>query len=343
MDRLATTVALAALALSLAHAAHAQVVARAWSIAGSNGSCEVREGPPAAKNLGQAATREKACSVAAKLSEDKGKCLSFSERTVALCAQEQVALPAFFMKPFVAGRPNSTLKPFIVGGAPADPKAFPASLNFDGGCSSTIVGARAILTAAHCVEPSGQGTVDIGDGNPLRATCTHHPDYKASLCKSSPERSECTADVALCSTPIAMNRPGLKYESVQTDRSALGAQMQVLLLGYGCTTAGDTDFGVLYLGTAKVKELSATTPSTFDSYFMRIDSTVRVCAGDSGGGNLDKSPDPRRVIGVSKGVKGTTSYLVQTTDKRIVDFMKSWSAGANAAICGVSQQATGCR
>jgi Trypsin len=343
MDRLATAIALAACGLPLAQAAHAQVAERAWNVAGSNGSCEVREGPSAAKNLGQAATRATACSIAATLSEDQGKCRTFSERSVALCAQEQVTLPSFFMKPFKAGGAGSTLKPFIVGGAPADPKAFSASLNFDGACSATIVGARAILTAAHCVEPGGQGTVDIGDGKPLRATCTHHPDYKASLCKDSPERSECTADVALCSTPTAMNRPGLKYESVQTDRSALGAQMQVLLLGYGCTTTGGTDFGALYLGTAKVKELSATTPSTFDSYFMRIDSTVRVCAGDSGGGSLDNASDPRRVIGVNKGVKGSTSYLVQTTDKRILDFMKSWSAGANAMICGVAHQATGCR
>src|SRR5262245_57061176 len=52
--------------------------------------------------------------------------------------------------------------PEIVGGRPANPEEWRASFGYDRGdmlCSATAIGARTILTAAHCIAAAASGSV----------------------------------------------------------------------------------------------------------------------------------------------------------------------------------------
>jgi len=236
------------------------------------------------------------------------------------------------------------IQPFSIGGVLADPKKFPATLLFDGRCTATIIGRRSIVTAAHCVGNGATGTVLL-DGKNYGAVCAHHPAYSTpSECMKGIQPLTCTADIALCKTNVDLAAVGLKYEVVQTDRSKLAVDQPMVLLGYGCTTTGGAAAGVLYVGNSKLEALSNLKPSVFNDYFMKISGPTLVCKGDSGAGNFDVAdPATRSVIGVTARVDATTSFLVQTTDARIINFMKTWSSVNAAPICGVTSNAQGCR
>ncbi|MGY3473807.1 trypsin-like serine protease [Bradyrhizobium ottawaense] len=66
----------------------------------------------------------------------------------------------------------------IIGGKPATPADWPATLMFDGNlgrCTSTIVGTYVVLTAAHCVD----------DKSPAKLAAVGQPTYRSSMPRSS--------------------------------------------------------------------------------------------------------------------------------------------------------------
>jgi Trypsin len=154
---------------------------------------------------------------------------------------------------------DNKVKPEIIGGAPADPTKFTSTLIFVGAqrCTATIVGQRSVLTAAHCVANTPRGTINLG-GSAISLTCNVHPQYITASCTGNPMKMDCTADVALCYAGSIITAPGLRYERVQnpTVDPPLAVGSSIVLLGYGCLTAGGNPSNALYLGSANVRALS---------------------------------------------------------------------------------------
>jgi Trypsin len=224
--------------------------------------------------------------------------------------------------------------PSVIGGEPANPADYPATFIFrtSGGCTSTAVGNRAILTAAHCVTNGAKGTITLADGTKAEVVCEHHPEYGVNR----------TKDFALCVAAKAMG--GFPFENVNTSIAFPKVGDEIRLLGFGCREDGGHDgaFGVLYTGPAKVIRL----PKADD-----IDTITRggaaVCFGDSGGGafvDLTTGGAVRSLFAVnSRGDISQYSYLSTTATLSFVSFAVSWAAKNGVDICGVSAGANGCR
>jgi hypothetical protein len=120
----------------------------------------------------------------------------------------------------------------------------------------------------------------------------------------------------------------------------------MVLLGYGCTDAGRSDYGELYWGAAGIRRLSADPAENPDEALMIVDGGAILCAGDSGSGGFDQDvPATRFIIGVGVRSNLTDKYsrLVQTTDNRIQKWMKDWGNENRTEICGIHSSASGCR
>ncbi len=221
-------------------------------------------------------------------------------------------------------------KPTLIGGVPADPAKWPASVYARAGgaaCSATVVAEQTVLIAAHCVDDGKAISFSVGP-NQYSAKCTHSPDYKA----------DSTADWSLCK--VTTKVVGVPYESVVTDGGWCSKGKAVRLTGYGCVKegGGGGNDGVYRIGTADV----VTCPS------RNNDTTTKggaaLCFGDSGGPAFVEFPDgSRQVFGVnSRGDIKTTSYLSSMWTTKAKAFLSGWQATNKQVICGWPG-ATGCR
>lgn len=139
-------------------------------------------------------------------------------------------------KSILMERPGSSNAggPTIDGGTKQDPNDWPATLKFevDGrfACTSTIVGQRVIVTAAHCVTDGGTGVVRVaseGIENSIR--CNQHPGFDSQSFLN---------DFALCISD--KNFPSrFGYENIEATTSLFAAGTNLFLLGYGCRDVSD--------------------------------------------------------------------------------------------------------
>jgi hypothetical protein len=165
---------------------------------------------------------------------------------------DKIALPLIFATDIAATDPTILMKkiakhngtkPKIIGGQPADPADWSATRWFDQGCTSTIIGVRTVVTAAHCIGDGQSAGIELNNST-VPVTCNQDPDYASNT----------TADVALCLASSDLVAPGLKYESINIDQSYLQVGTPITLLGFGCTEPGGPA-GVLYVGTSTISQL----------------------------------------------------------------------------------------
>ncbi len=227
--------------------------------------------------------------------------------------------------------PGEELIQQVLEASPASPKNWPATLVFraGGGCTATVVGPQVILTAAHCVEDDGSGTVKLA-GAKVGVTCHHHPQYLGDY----------AADFALCVVEDPL--PELPFEKVNTESELLQVATPVQLLGYGCLEEKGVDksFGVLYKGIAQIVKTQG--------FYAITRGGAAVCFGDSGGGAYvyTNPAQTRRVLmGVnSRGDISLYSWLSTTSKPAFLDWAETWAEKMGGlAICGLHDAATGCR
>ena len=226
--------------------------------------------------------------------------------------------------------------PEVINGAEVtDPSIWPATFIFRsgaGGCTSTAVGQRVILTAAHCIADGATGTVQLG-GAAISVRCDHHPEYGVG---------NSTTDFALCLTGTVMD--GILFEVVGSSIAHPRIGDPVILLGYGCVKEGghDASFGVLHTGAADVVRL----PDGSDIDIISRGGAA-LCFGDSGGAtyiNLNQSGSRRNIIGVnSRGDISQYSFISATATRSFIDWALEWSGTNSVNICGLHFSAKGCR
>jgi hypothetical protein len=226
------------------------------------------------------------------------------------------------------------------GARTANPAEYTAcfySRSDQGDCTSTLVGPRVLLTAAHCV--SDKGEVILGrSGERWNGICTHAPEYATNE----------TADWALCLLDKPM--PGVEYERISTDGGLLKEKDEIQLTGFGCTQAdgsGGND-GTFRIGEAPIRRLPAG-----DDHDIITQANTVVCPGDSGGpafryvdavkGKRVQVSVNSRVSVTQDGTFGNTSYLSSLTTPAAARFIASWKQGNGVKICGVDSGVAGCR
>ena len=222
-------------------------------------------------------------------------------------------------------------EPQVIGGVPAAPAQWPATYIFRseiGLCTSTLIGPRVLVTAAHCIEDGARGRIRTNEGN-YRFQCDHHPNYVENE----------QYDVALCITNSAfassLQRP---FETVNQDIAVPAIASTIRILGFGCRQEGGG-------GPAQSLYTGTTTVGDVEGIYIVTDEGAAVCYGDSGGAAyIEYSDISRRIIGVnSRGNISTTSYLTPTAVVGVANFFRSWAEANGVQICGIHSSTPGCR
>jgi hypothetical protein len=251
----------------------------------------------------------------------------------------QNAKPTFSMVRPQAPR-GGTLE--VINGKPATPSEWPATFILRDGkvpCTSTAIGDRVILSAAHCIENNSVGEISISQNQKFLIRCERHPAYNPIVATGKDNFSK---DFALCWTEKPMT--GFPVERVSSSFQDTRVGAKIRLLGYGCTQSGgfDEKFGVLYSGQAKVTRVPA---SKDDIHMITVGDAV-ICYGDSGGGAY-ADPDRRNgrsLIGVNSRTDAiTNSWISSTATDAFMNWAMDWSQNKHVQICGLSEGNSRCR
>lgn len=264
-----------------------------------------------------------------------------------------------------------TMEPFpepdtnfqVIGGKPAKPADWPATVIFrssGGMCTSTIIGEKVLLTAAHCVANGAKATVIYG-GVEREVECTHHKDYRGESCssaKTAEETAGCTADIALC-FPTGKN--GKEKDTFPTSFASferLRAPPQgpkqgdrLKLLGWGCTVAGGSLSPILLESEPDPTVLYGSTPGASKGAkskslleYIKTSGGNAVCKGDSGGAVYSKVGTQLVIEGVvSRGNMSTDSYISSVSDEVHRAWIESLTTNKERYVCGLGTKATNCR
>ena len=205
----------------------------------------------------------------------------------------------------------------LINGQPVDKNKYPHVVRIvsasGAGCTASIVGPDAIVTAAHCADTGEKVTFTGVDGVKYTATMYHYESWPSK-------------DLDLSIGKLD-KKTAIKPVSLRTDRFEKQG-MLVDLMGYGCINpgGGGGNDGVLRAGSAKI--------TGAQGYDLVLDaSPSALCYGDSGGPVFFEG----KQVGVnSKGNIRDKSYTTRTT----LDESKSWLTATatklGVTICGVS-------
>jgi secreted trypsin-like serine protease len=217
----------------------------------------------------------------------------------------------------------------LIGGREARPGEYPEVVRIRSGnsaCSSSLVGPRVLISAAHC-------TTEDGSVVPLSEQETYVFDFEQSSytarCKIAPDYRGTTGDQDLAVCKI--DRPvSVAYASISTKPLALGDL--VTIAGYGCVRQGG---GGGNDGTLRVGDVSVTRLPSDSYYSFHTQGSVAACFGDSGGPVFRKGTHEQVGI-VSRGDIATLSLLTASYHPKSLDFLRRFEQEQGVEICGLS-------
>ncbi len=176
-------------------------------------------------------------------------------------------------------------------------------------CTGTAIGARVVLTAAHCVRDLDAAGLDVSSGTGLDGPYTRvlsarvHPDYVAG---------DASADLAVLvlDAPLASIAP--------TGSLALAAGATVRVVGFGATAGDATSAGVKHAGASEIAVVTAGLVGT-------VPGPALTCHGDSGGPVLAPGAGGEELVAVTS--TGDPGCVLDSQAVRI-DAHQSWLPAA---------------
>lgn len=210
-------------------------------------------------------------------------------------------------------------------------------------CTSTLIGSRALITAAHCVPDGGRVSIRV-EGEIFGGSCT----------RSSKYTNDDSADYAFCLLDADVVTPSLVYESINLDPQRLKLQERLLLTGFGCLdivndkAVGGND-GVYRGGFVQITALPGNAGNERNTILTKgaDDPNTALCMGDSGGAAflIDPVTNKRLFVSVNSRVRDTTkqSLLSSTSSADAKEFFVAQFRAHDLKVCGESPEAKRCR
>jgi hypothetical protein len=238
--------------------------------------------------------------------------------------------------PGLVFRPSSpaSATPLIINAAQqSNPRLWPATFYVTSPkttCTSTIVGPRVILTAAHCVpaDTTGAGTPGIieSGADQTAVHCFSDPGYQSQTATPNKDLAACIAD-----GDIAIPYGG-GYERIVLDATLPKALQPVRLIGYGCRQElGGGPDGELWDG----QSFRDSTPIGPNDAIV-LQRGAASCFGDSGGGSyIEISTQRRMIVGVvSESNLTDVTYLARIGIDKSTGFFNDITNKHSAQVCG---------
>jgi hypothetical protein len=174
----------------------------------------------------------------------------------------------------------------------SNPRDWPATFYVDSEtqiCTSTVVGPRVIITAAHCIasDPSPGGTPGtvLSGTDSIKIHCLRDPTFAADPTQLSRDIAVCISDSQDIPIPY-----GGGYERVSFDAALPAPNQAVRLIGYGCRRVlGGGAVGELWDGVS-YRQADGGGAS------IELRRGAAACFGDSGGATYLETDSLRRVI-----------------------------------------------
>jgi hypothetical protein len=240
----------------------------------------------------------------------------------------------------------------IIDGQQASPDDYPASFQLavdQRVCTWFLIGARSLMTAAHCVKDGASIKIVKEQKTVYEGQCERAPKYP----------KDPSQDWALCllSTdyppPVVPGSLVTGYEVLNTDPLALQIGRSIQITGFGCDHKDGTLDGIYRVGLAKIAEVppDVRIPGIYGRRpnFLKIKKQPsQLCSGDSGGpafSFVGPSHFFRRVIGVNAQTvyELGNGYLACTSTKDALDFLGQWGQKHDQGVCGLHKGVKNCR
>jgi MYXO-CTERM domain-containing protein len=199
---------------------------------------------------------------------------------------------------------------FIVNGQPdsGHPAVGLLKMTKNGGqglCTATLIGARTVLTAAHCVYGMSSVTFTVGGTTYQAASATYHESYSPSVLTAN--------DVAVVKLTQQVNN----VQPLPLAKVAPSVGEPVTIVGFGVTGSGLKDSGI--------KRVTQNTVSSVTTQYFRYAGSSggagNTCQGDSGGPTLRVQGGETVVLGVHSTASVPCGYA--GNDMR-VDHFRAW-------------------